>query len=98
MFLRGRGNNERKAVHDFGSHRLLWNHKASWVLFIILSLAQVLDGYDFMIINSTNLFVVHTFWPNDPNPGAFMGSLTTWDLLGMVIGGKQLIAEKAKKQ
>lgn len=72
--------------------------KHSWVLFIILSLAQVLDGYDFMIINSTNLFVAHTFWPNDPNPGAFMGSLTTWGLLGMVIGGKQLIAEKAKKQ
>lgn len=51
-----------------------------------------------MIINSTNLFVAHTFWPNDPNPGAFMESLTTWGLLGMVIGGKQLIAEKAKKQ
>lgn len=61
--------------------------KHSWVLFIILSLAQVLDGYDFMIINSTNLFVAHTFWPNDPNPGALMGSLTTWGLLGMVIGG-----------
>ncbi|WP_417058313.1 hypothetical protein [Ellagibacter isourolithinifaciens] len=72
--------------------------KHSWVLFIILSLAQVLDGYDFMIINSTNLFVAHTFWPNDPNPGALMGSLTTWGLLGMAIGGKQLIAEKAKKQ
>lgn len=61
--------------------------KHSWVLFIILSLAQVLDDYDFMIINSTNLFVAHTFWPNDPNPGALMGSLTTWGLLGMVIGG-----------
>ena len=43
-------------------------------------------------------FVAHTFWPNDSNPGALMGSLTTWGLLGMVIGGKQLIAEKAKKQ
>lgn len=42
--------------------------------------------------------VAHTFWPNDPNPGAFMGLLTTWGLLGMVIDGKQLIAEKAKKQ
>ncbi|WP_417300272.1 hypothetical protein [Ellagibacter isourolithinifaciens] len=42
--------------------------------------------------------VAHTFWPNDPNPGALMGSLTTWGLLGMVIGGKQLIAEKARKQ
>lgn len=72
--------------------------KHSWVLFIILSLAQVLDGYDFMIINSTNLFVAHTFWPNNPNPGALMGSLTTWGLLGMVLGSKQLITEKAKKQ
>lgn len=65
--------------------------KHSWALFIILSLAQVLDGYDFMIINSTNLFVAHTFWPNDPNPGALMGSLTTWGLLGMVIGGACMV-------
>lgn len=42
--------------------------------------------------------VAHTFWPNDPNPDALMESLTTWGLLGMVIGGKQLIAEKVKKQ
>ncbi len=61
--------------------------KHTWLIFIMLSLAQVFDGYDFMIVNSTNLFVAHTFWPDNPNPGALMGSLTTWGLLGMVIGG-----------
>ena len=55
--------------------------------FILLSFALIFDGYDFMIVNSTNLFVAHTFWPDNPNPGALMGSLTTWGLLGMVIGG-----------
>ena len=30
-----------------------------------------------MVVNTTNLFVAHTFWPDNPNPGALMGSLTT---------------------
>ena len=59
----------------------------TWVIFVILSFAMIFDGYDFMIVNSTNLFVAHTFWPDNPNPGALMGSLTTWGLLGMVLGG-----------
>lgn len=61
--------------------------KNTWLTFILLALAMILDGYDFMIVNSTNLFVAHTFWPNEANPGVLMGSLTTWGLLGMVIGG-----------
>ncbi|MBP3866463.1 MAG: MFS transporter, partial [Eggerthellaceae bacterium] len=59
----------------------------TWATFVLLSLALIFDGYDFMIVNSTNMFVAHTFWPNEPNPGVLMGSLTTWGLLGMVIGG-----------
>ena len=59
----------------------------TWVVFVLLAFAMIFDGYDFMIINSTNLFVAHTFWPDNPNPGALMGSLTTWGLLGMVLGG-----------
>lgn len=59
----------------------------TWVVFVLLAFAMIFDGYDFMIVNSTNMFVAHTFWPNDPNPGALMGSLTTWGLLGMVLGG-----------
>lgn len=47
--------------------------KHSWVLFIILSLVQVLDGYDFMIINSTNLFVAHTFWRTARTPARSWG-------------------------
>lgn len=59
----------------------------TWIVFALLGFAMVFDGYDFMIVNSTNLFVAHTFWPTNPNPGALMGSLTTWGLLGMVLGG-----------
>ena len=59
----------------------------TWIIFVILAFAMIFDGYDFMIVNSTNLFVAHTFWPDNPNPGTLMGSLTTWGLLGMVLGG-----------
>lgn len=62
-------------------------NKHTWLMFMMLALAMILDGYDFMVVNSTNMFVAHTFWPDNPNPGALMGSLTTWGLLGMVIGG-----------
>lgn len=55
MFLRGGGGtmNEKQftiseVIDSFGIT------KHSWVLFIILSLAQVLDGYDFMIVNSSS--------------------------------------------
>ena len=61
--------------------------KHTWLVFVLMSFALLFDGYDFMIVNSTNLFVAHTVWPDNPNPGALMGSLTTWGLLGMVIGG-----------
>lgn len=59
----------------------------TWVIFVILAFAMIFDGYDFMIVNTTNMYVAHTFWPDNPNPGALMGSLTTWGLLGMVLGG-----------
>ena len=62
-------------------------NKHTWLRFMLLALAMILDGYDFMVVNSTNMVVAHTFWPDNPNPGALMGSLTTWGLLGMVIGG-----------
>ena len=54
--------------------------KHTWVVFVLLAFAMIFDGYDFMIVNSTNLFVAHTFWPDNANPGALMGSLTTWGL------------------
>jgi MFS family permease len=61
--------------------------KFTWITFIFLGLAMVFDGYDFMIVNTTNTFVASTFWPETATPGALMGSLTTWSLIGMVIGG-----------
>ncbi len=61
--------------------------KFTWIMFFFLGFAMIFDGYDFMIVNTTNTMVAHSFWPDNPNPGALMGSLTTWSLLGMVIGG-----------
>lgn len=61
--------------------------KHTWVVFFLLIIAQIFDGYDFMIVNSTNMFVASTFWPESTTATALMGSLTTWGLLGMVIGG-----------
>ncbi len=59
----------------------------TWVVFVLLAFAMIFDGYDFMVVNSTNSYVAPTFWPDNPNPGTLMGSLTTWGLLGMVLGG-----------
>ncbi|MDR1603781.1 MAG: MFS transporter [Gracilibacteraceae bacterium] len=62
-------------------------NKFTWITFVFLGLAMIFDGYDFMIVNTTNTFVARTFWPDNPTPGALMGSLTTWSLIGMVVGG-----------
>lgn len=59
----------------------------TWVVFVLLAFAMIFDGYDFMIVNSTNTYVARTFWPDVATPGTLMGSLTTWGLLGMVLGG-----------
>ena len=61
--------------------------KFTWIMFLFLGFAMIFDGYDFMIVNVTNTFAARTFWPDNPAPGALMGSLTTWSLLGMVLGG-----------
>ena len=36
-------------------------NKHTWLMFMLLALAMILDGYDFMVVNSTNMFVAHTF-------------------------------------
>lgn len=72
-------------VSDVIDHMGVNGH--TWLMFVLLGFAMIFDGYDFMVVNTTNMFVAHTFWPDNPNPGALMGSLTTWGLLGMVLGG-----------
>ena len=52
-------------------------------MFVLLGLANIFDGYDFMVVNSTNTYLAASFGVE----GAAMGSLTTWGLLGMVLGG-----------
>jgi MFS family permease len=58
----------------------------TWIVFVLLAFAMIFDGYDFMVVNSTNIYVARTFWP-DVASTTLMGSLTTWGLLGMVLGG-----------
>lgn len=63
----------------------------TWVVFVLLAFAMIFDGYDFMIVNSTNTYVAPTFFAEQIAAGqpiaALTGSLTTWGLLGMVLGG-----------
>ena len=59
--------------------------KFTWMVFLFLGFAMIFDGYDFMIVNVTNVNVATSFGI-DPK-GPVMGSLTTWSLIGMVIGG-----------
>lgn len=56
----------------------------TWLMFILLGLANIFDGYDFMIVNSTNTYLAPSFGLES---AAQVGSLTTWGLLGMVLGG-----------
>lgn len=63
----------------------------TWIVFVFLAIAMVFDGYDFMVVNSTNTYVAPTFFAEQIAAGtsisALTGSLTTWGLLGMVLGG-----------
>ena len=56
----------------------------TWLMFTLLGLANIFDGYDFMIVNSTNTYLAPSF---GLQTAAQVGSLTTWGLLGMVLGG-----------
>ena len=67
----------------------------TWLMFALLGLANIFDGYDFMVVNSTNTFLAASFGMVTADPtaptgyvvnSAAMGSLTTWGLLGMVVG------------
>ncbi|MBQ6389999.1 MAG: MFS transporter, partial [Eggerthellaceae bacterium] len=53
----------------------------TWLMFVLLGLANIFDGYDFMIVNSTNTYLAPSF---GLQTAAQVGSLTTWGLLGMV--------------
>ena len=65
----------------------------TWLMFVLLGLANIFDGYDFMVVNSTNTYLAASFDLIDWSTGtavtnsAAIGSLTTWGLLGMVLGG-----------
>lgn len=63
----------------------------TWAVFVLLAFAMIFDGYDFMVVNSTNTYVAPSFFAEEIASGqsvsALTGSLTTWGLLGMVLGG-----------
>ncbi|MDR1422462.1 MAG: MFS transporter [Coriobacteriales bacterium] len=56
------------------------------ITFFFLGFAMVFDGYDYMIINVTNTNVATSLLGTDFDRMA-MGTLTTWSVLGMVVGG-----------
>lgn len=76
-FADGKEYTVSEAIDSFGIN----GH--TWLMFVLLGLANIFDGYDFMVVNSTNTYLAASFGVE----GAAMGSLTTWGLLGMVLGG-----------
>ncbi|MDD6738847.1 MAG: hypothetical protein PUD96_02355, partial [Coriobacteriaceae bacterium] len=42
----------------------------TWLMFILLGLANIFDGYDFMVVNSTNTYLAASFGLIDWSTGA----------------------------
>lgn len=58
-------------------------NKFTWYMFFILGFAMVFDGYDYMIVSYT-LQKISATWSLDP---VLTGSLSSWGLFGLIIGG-----------
>ena len=41
----------------------------TWLMFVLLGLANIFDGYDFMIVNSTNTYLAPFVRSADRRPG-----------------------------
>ncbi|MDO4182047.1 MAG: MFS transporter [Coriobacteriia bacterium] len=87
LYADGKEYTVSEAIDSFGIN----GH--TWLMFVLLGLANIFDGYDFMIVNSTNTYLAASFglisWVDGKavTDSAAIGSLTTWGLLGMVLGG-----------
>lgn len=58
-------------------------NKFTWFIFFFLGLAMVFDGYDYMIVSYTMKAIKATWSLSD----VAAGSLSSWSLLGLVVGG-----------
>jgi MFS family permease len=58
----------------------------TWLMFFLLGFAMIFDGYDYMIINVTNTNVATSLMGTNFDK-VLMGTLTTWSVAGMVLGG-----------
>jgi AAHS family 4-hydroxybenzoate transporter-like MFS transporter len=58
-------------------------NKFTWLIFIFLGAAMVFDGYDYMIVSYT-MAAIKSDWGLTAIQS---GSLTSWSLIGLVIGG-----------
>lgn len=58
-------------------------NKFTWAIFFLLGLAMAFDGYDYMIVSYT-LQSISSTWDLDP---VLTGSLASWGLFGLIIGG-----------
>lgn len=54
----------------------------TWIVFVLLAFAMIFDGYDFMIVNSTNTYVAPTFFALRLLLSAHRGSDRLSDYLG----------------
>lgn len=61
----------------------LGTNKTTWMLFILLGLSMMFEGYDYAIVNFA-LPSIQAEWSLN---SAIAGSLASWSLLGLVIGG-----------
>jgi MFS family permease len=57
--------------------------KFTWKIFFLLGAAMVFDGYDYMIVSYT-LPQISKEWGLD---AVLTGSLSSWSMLGMIVGG-----------
>lgn len=58
-------------------------NKFTWFIFFFLGASMVFDGYDYMIVSYTMKAIKETW----NLTGVQTGSLTSWSLIGLVIGG-----------
>ncbi|MDR0852268.1 MAG: MFS transporter [Clostridiales Family XIII bacterium] len=58
-------------------------NKFTWKMFFLLGLAMIFDGYDYMIVSYT-LPQIKIEWGLS---GGLAGSLSSWSMMGMIVGG-----------
>lgn len=64
----------------------------TWIVFVLLAFAMIFDGYDYMVVNSTNTYIARTFWPGELESPARPRRSTNH--AGFVITGQIIVSRK----